>query len=55
MWAHKCLGAGLSLSTIPLQIVVGEKKKKRGLPELSAEHNLFFFFPPFLHGFIPGL
>lgn len=28
MWAHKCLGAGLSLSTIPLQIVVGEKKKK---------------------------
>lgn len=53
MWAHKCLGAGLSLSTIPLQIEL--EKKKRGLPELSAEHNLFFFFPPFLHGFIPGL
>lgn len=30
------------------------RKKKRGLPELSAEHNLFFF-PPFLHSFIPGL
>lgn len=27
MWAHKCLGAGLSLSTIPLQIE-SEKKKE---------------------------
>lgn len=29
MLTHKCLGAGLSLDTIPMQIVVEKKRKKR--------------------------
>lgn len=40
---HKCLGAGLSLETIPLQKVAEGEGGVGGFLKLSGEHGIFVF------------